>query len=576
MPGGPDGRDESFADVSMNQLLTDFDVHRFIFQTSAKLKGASDPERVLRQYLRSTAEAMQADRACIAVLEAGHEAAEPLFAVPADATCDLSLVAALLRNEQPPIPRGTICARLTRRGRPWGILVLEKAAAGFPTGSPRALAHIADEVSDLVQRMDGNRLSEVRARIDGKIMRELPPKDLYYQILDGLHQLARYDHSAALWIWNPEEGVLELVAEQIAWRKQKSTMIGRTVTLGPGLQALLGNGVVYGFDRLHGAWTEWTPHGATALAELVDGSGAAPHDRRSENAMLCAALGARDGPLGMLTLAALAPETFRDHELAIVERFTLLASLALQRAQTVEQLQGRMLKIERHNALAHLARGVAHDINNALGEVLPLVQQMRADLADGPLEPATLAEDLHRIEHSLQVTRGIFGRMLRFARGSSRSVGPGDIGRAFETVRDVLAESLARREIAIRAQIDDGLPAVRCGQSDLERLFFNLIGNARDAMPGGGQLTIGARASGGHVELLIADDGIGMAPETLSEIERPFFSTKEHGTGLGLSTCRSIVAEGGGDLLIESRSGDGTRVTVHFPTVLAGDGGAVD
>lgn len=283
--------------------------------------------------------------------------------------------------------------------------------------------------------------------------------------------------------------------------------------------------------------------------------------------MLCASVGGRDGSLGILKLSGCAPQTFGPYELAIVERFMSLASVALKRAQTLEDLQARMLKIERQNALAHLARGVAHDINNALGEVIPLVQQIQADVQDGTIVPDLLAEDLHRVELSLQVTRGIFGRMLRFARGSARNVGTGDLHSAFASVRDVLQESLQRLEISVNAELPGQLVAVRCGQSDLERLLFNLMTNGRDALPDGGTLTVATRLTGSSVEITVSDDGIGMTPETLAEIESPFFTTKEHGTGLGLSTCRSIAAEAGGSLTIESRLGEGTRVTARLSRI---------
>jgi signal transduction histidine kinase len=287
--------------------------------------------------------------------------------------------------------------------------------------------------------------------------------------------------------------------------------------------------------------------------------------------MLCASLGAREGPLGILELSARSPGRFGAYELEIVQRFTLLASLALRRAQTLEALQARMLKVERQNALAHLARGVAHDINNALGEVIPLVQQIRSEIREQKLDPAVLDEDVERVEHSLQVTRGIFGRMMRFARGSTRSLGPGNVRRAFEAVREVLRENLARHAIRLDADFADDLPPVRCGQSDLERLFLNLMSNARDAMPEGGTLAVSAAVTGGFVAITIADDGAGMSLETLTEIERPFYTTKEHGTGLGLSTCRSIVAESGGDLAIESALGSGTRVTARLTIVSPDD-----
>ena len=75
-----------------------------------------------------------------------------------------------------------------------------------------------------------------------------------------------------------------------------------------------------------------------------------------------------------------------------------------------------------------------------------------------------------------------------------------------------------------------------CGQSDLERLLFNLMSNGRDALPNGGTLTIAVRMADPYVEITVSDDGIGMTSETLAQIESPFFTTKEHGTGLGLST----------------------------------------
>jgi signal transduction histidine kinase len=361
-------------------------------------------------------------------------------------------------------------------------------------------------------------------------------------------------------------GSLELVAEQIAWQKMKSPIIGKSVHLPVELQALLQAGTVYGLDRSPEGWTEWTPHGVSALAGYLD-LDAEPSERPVERAMLCASVGGRDGPLGILKLSGCAPGTFGEHELAIVQRFTSLASVALKRAQTLEDLQARMLKIERQNALAHMARGVAHDINNALGEVIPLVQQIQADVQGGTIVLDVLAEDLHRVELSLQVTRGIFGRMMRFARGSARNPGPSDVPSAFEAVRDVLQESLSRLEIVVRAEVPDQMTAVRCSQSDLERLLFNLMSNGRDALPEGGTLTVAVRMADPYVEIIVSDNGVGMTSETLALIESPFFTTKEHGTGLGLSTCRSIAAEAGGTLTIESRIGTGTRVTARLPAV---------
>ena len=99
-------------------------------------------------------------------------------------------------------------------------------------------------------------------------------------------------------------------------------------------------------------------------------------------------------------------------------------------------------------------------------------------------------------------------------------------------------------------------------------MLFNLLSNGRDALPNGGTLIVAVRMADPFVEIIVSDDGIGMTAETLAQIESPFFTTKEHGTGLGLSTCRSIAAEAGGSLIIDSRVGAGTRVTARLSKVL--------
>src|SRR6185369_8153749 len=102
------------------------DIHRFIFETSSQLRQAGDPDKVLRHYLRATADFMQADRSYVAALGVGDELVCCVFAQPADAVVDLALVTSLLHGEQCRIPAGTLCARITRRGRAWGMMVLER------------------------------------------------------------------------------------------------------------------------------------------------------------------------------------------------------------------------------------------------------------------------------------------------------------------------------------------------------------------------------------------------------------------------------------------------------------------
>jgi signal transduction histidine kinase len=124
---------------------------------------------------------------------------------------------------------------------------------------------------------------------------------------------------------------------------------------------------------------------------------------------------------------------------------------------------------------------------------------------------------------------------------------------------------MGRSGIELTVNIPDDLPSVACGQSDLEQVFLNLLTNAREAMPGGGRITVDVLSTGRTVEISFADSGCGISAENLARVLEPFFTTKPHGSGLGLSICRSILWEVDGTLAIRSEPGQGTRVDVGVP-----------
>jgi K+-sensing histidine kinase KdpD len=396
----------------------------------------------------------------------------------------------------------------------------------------------------------------------------LRPQDLFYQILHGLQSLTRYDHSSALLIADRQEDALELVAEQIAWRKGKSQRIGLKLALNEGVWALMSDHTVYGFDWRHDGWEDWSGGKATCLAELLDYNkiveGTALDQR--ETAMLCAPLTTRDGVLGLLKVAACHAGSFSRYELSLVQQFMPLAAMAIHNSQKTGTLEAKMLEAEKKHAVADLLRGVSHDVNNALGCVLPLVQQTMADLQSNRLQEDTLSQDLQQIEQSIQTCRRIFGGMLALARGASQGTAQANVRRALDSTLAVLRDSLARQGIKLDIQLVDVVPHIQVGQGDLEQLFLNLMTNARDAMSTGGVLSIKVRNLGESLELAIRDTGCGITPELISRIQEPFFTTKQNGNGLGLSICRSIIRNVGGRMEIESRVGTGTQITVSLPT----------
>jgi signal transduction histidine kinase len=197
--------------------------------------------------------------------------------------------------------------------------------------------------------------------------------------------------------------------------------------------------------------------------------------------------------------------------------------------------------------------------------MLPLIQQMQADLTSTALQPNVFAEDLEHVQKSLQVCRRIFGGMLTFSRNAARRGGYGHIRRAIETASAILKYGMSRSAIELDVNVPDEIPEVGCSQSDLEQVFLNLLTNAREATPQGGRISVTARALDRAVEISIADNGCGISAENLPRVLEPFFTTKEQGTGLGLSICRSVLWEADGTLTIESEIGRGTLVRVLVP-----------
>jgi two-component system, NtrC family, sensor kinase len=541
--------------------------YKFIDELSSNLTDVREPHKALRHALRDTREFFQASHGCIATLRAGRTEADLLFTLPKRRDWDLGVLTRYIRHTYPPVQRDMLIGAVRRRGGAWGAMALVRSGRAFDREDRRLIARIAAAVSAAVHRIDRDRLLGVRDRIDRKIMEQIQPKDLFYQILDGIRSLTLYDHSSALLIREENEPVLRVVAEQIAWTKARSERIGLRIPITDSAASLLQSERVYGFDRHGDVWREWTGQQADGLPALLDYNDGGSGNLR-EASMLCAPLVTRDSLVGVLKIAARYPEQLKPFDAELVEHFRSQAAIAIQNLHRTESLRARVVTAERKHAMADLARSVSHDVNNALGSMLPLVQQMQADVQGGAVAAAVFAEDLAHVQKSLQVCRRIFGGMLTFSRNAARGPRYGHVKRAVETASAILKYGMSRSDIDLSVSIPDELPEVACSQSDLEQVFLNLLTNAREATPHGGRISVTVRAAGdadGLVEIWIADTGCGIPQENLARVLEPFFSTKSHGHGLGLSICRSVLWEVDGTLTIQSEPGKGTRVQVLVP-----------
>jgi signal transduction histidine kinase len=379
--------------------------------------------------------------------------------------------------------------------------------------------------------------------------------------------LTHYDHSSALLICSQRDNALELVAEQITWQKRKSRRIGLKLPLNDVIWALVEKNVVYGYNRRNGVWADWSGQESTKLAELLDYNNVAESrtSDRHESSMLCAPLVTREGVLGVLKVGACHPGSFNDYEAGLVQRFASLAAIAIQNSQRTLTLEAKMLEAEKKHAVANLLRGVSHDVNNALGCVLPLVQQVVVDVESDCLQRDTLLQDLQQIEESIQTCRRIFTGMLALARNSGQGNIQANLRRALDSTLNLLRDGLERQRVQLRVELGEVVPNIHTGQGDLEQLLLNLATNARDAMPTGGVLSITSEIVGDNIAILVHDNGCGIPAGDISRVQDPFFTTKKNGNGLGLSICRSIVWNASGQMEIMSQPGAGTQIRVLLP-----------
>jgi signal transduction histidine kinase len=552
--------------VNVNHPESRLELYGLLAEVASRLKNARDDTKSVLAALHAARDFLSARGACFAILKPGAEVATIVHASPREAAWDPAVFTDLLLGRKLEHGPDTVFARLTRRGRWWGAIGL-RSEQPFDRQALRTLKLVADEISESLQRIDREDVLRVRARLDRKIIQQLAPKDLYYQILDGIRSLTGYDHSCALLSYDEPRRRLTVEAEQIAGPSTKSPHIGLALPLGPEAAAALTLGAVTAYVRSESGWRARDRDDGHELAEVLDYAGGTSSSPGLPPArvLLCAPLATRAGVLGVLKVAGRHAASLGSYEAGLVEDFSFVAAAAIQNSRRAEDLVARMLDVERTNAVANVARYVSHDVNNHLGATLLAIQQLRRELEEGPVDPETLRGDLEHVEQSLQSTRRIFQGMTRFARTTTGHVGGGDFRRALGATLAVLGDSLARQRIAVDSEVEADLPPLAARQGELEQILSNLVINAREAMPTGGRLRIAARRDGDAADIAVADTGVGIPADELPRVLEPFYTTKARGTGLGLSSCRAIVWSLRGSIALESEVGRGTLVRIRLP-----------
>ncbi|HEX8622438.1 MAG TPA: PAS domain S-box protein [Allosphingosinicella sp.] len=245
-----------------------------------------------------------------------------------------------------------------------------------------------------------------------------------------------------------------------------------------------------------------------------------------------------------------------------------------ERAQELALAQEALRQAQKMEAMGQLTGGVAHDFNNLLTPIIGSLDLLHRKALGGERERRLVEGALQSAERAKTLVQ----RLLAFARRQPLQAGPVDVAELIRGMIELVA-STAGPQIRIETRLDEPLPYARADSNQLEMAVLNLAVNARDAMAGGGLLTLSATAetldgggpqglaAGRYVRLAVGDSGIGMDEETLRRSIEPFFSTKGvgRGTGLGLSMVHGLAAQLGGALTLESRPGEGTTAALWLP-----------
>ncbi|MBI3241595.1 MAG: GAF domain-containing protein [Chloroflexi bacterium] len=233
----------------------------------------------------------------------------------------------------------------------------------------------------------------------------------------------------------------------------------------------------------------------------------------------------------------------------------------------LRQMQAQLIQSAKLAAVGQLAAGVAHEINNPLTTVSGFSELILRDLPkDSPIR-----EDLMLILREGQRARNVVRRLLDFARQSEPHRDPSDLNEAVAETVMLMSHNASNQGILISETYEPDLPWAMLDANQFKQVVLNLLNNAVQAMPKGGQLTVttGAevREQAQGVWFKVADTGQGIPPQNLERIFEPFFTTKPPGvgTGLGLAVSYGIVNEHGGTIEVESTMGKGTAFTVWIP-----------
>ncbi|RME31116.1 MAG: response regulator [Thermoflexia bacterium] len=336
---------------------------------------------------------------------------------------------------------------------------------------------------------------------------------------------------------------------------------------------LMGKPLPPGTSILGHVVTSGTPYLASDVAQdplfspLVDGGG------RPVSSYLCVPLTVRERVVGALGLADKADGPFTETDRDLLQTLAGAAAVAIENAQlyaevadyaqNLERSQAQLIQAEKMAAIGRLTASIAHEINNPLQALHNTIHLALSERL--PLEKRQ--EYLGMAQKEVERLIGIIQRMLDFYRPSQGAAVLSDVNRILLNALAIVEKRLQHSRIQLHVRLDENLPPVLAIPDQLTQVFLNILINAVEAMPEGGDLRVGSLLTedGRWVLVAIRDSGPGLTPDQMAHLFEPFYTTKPSGTGLGLAISYGIVERHGGTIEVSSQPGQGATFVVRLP-----------
>ncbi len=237
----------------------------------------------------------------------------------------------------------------------------------------------------------------------------------------------------------------------------------------------------------------------------------------------------------------------------------------LDMERKLHRTQEQLLQSEKLAAMGRLTSQLAHELNNPLYGIMNTLELMKTEIPPTNKRRKLLEMALSECERLADMLR----KTLSFSKPDQEQRCTVDINTILDEILLLHEKQLREIDIKLHTELTEGLKPVLASKNQLRQVFLNLISNAKDAMPEGGELSISTDGNGKQIQVQVTDTGVGIKPENMDKIFETFFTTKTDtvkGVGLGLSVCYGFIKDHGGDIKVESQPGKGTTFSVILPT----------